>query len=375
MNLRKAELQLLQAKHELIAAKRNFVPNAPPRQRAVDAAEKKLKESQTAIDQALAVVHQPTETYAALGTVYPSVSSGRRAALARWITARGNPLTARVAINHMWLRHFGNPLVATMFDFGHNGKQPSHPELLDWLAVELMEHGWSTKHIHRLLVTSQAYRMLSTTPSELAATRTRDPDNRFLWRMNARRMEAEAVRDGMLSLAGQLDRTPHGPDIDQDLGLKNFRRSVYFRSAKEKKVLFLSMFDSPNVTDCYRRSETVVPQQALAMVNSTLTLEQSRRLAKSLSQEVGPTDKSEQVRAFIQTAFQQILCRPPSSQEETECRMYLTELTRQFREKKGLTKFEGAVQTVVAPSEDPHQRAREGLVLVLMNHNDFVTVR
>ena len=375
LNLRKLELEILQAEQELAVARRDFAPGVPSKWRAVEVAEKKVPKSRTARDKAQSELHVPSAQYASLGPVYPTESSGRRTALARWITSPKNPLAARVAINHMWLRHFGSPLVASMFDFGKNGKKPTHPELLDWLAVELMEHGWSTKHIHRLMVTSQAYRMQSGGSPELAESKSRDPDNKLLWRMNPRRMEAEAVRDSALALGGQLDKTLHGPDIDQEEGLKNFRRSLYFRSAKEKKVLFLSIFDSPNVTDCYRRAETVVPQQALAMVNSPLTLEQSRRLAKSLSKEIGEADEPETATKFIRTAFEQILCRAPTTREESECQAFLKEITQEFKDQKTLTRFEGPVQTSVAPSETPHQRAREGLILVLLNHNDFVTVR
>ena len=119
----------------------------------------------------------------------------------------------------MWLRHFGQPLVPTVFDFGHAGKPPTHPELLDWLAVELVEAGWSMKHLHRLMVTSQTYRLSSSNAGH-QANRALDADNRFLWRMNPRRMEAELVRDSLLHVAGQLDQT---------LGGRTFRRSAASR--------------------------------------------------------------------------------------------------------------------------------------------------
>src|SRR5207302_4732255 len=129
-----------------------------------------------------------------LSPSYPATSSGRRRALALWMTERKNPLTARVAVNHIWTRHFARPLVETVFDFGRNGKKPSHPELLDWLAVEFMDSGWSMKHLHRVIVTSQAYR-LSSGPSTDHPNLARDADNRYLWRFNSHRLEAEIVRD------------------------------------------------------------------------------------------------------------------------------------------------------------------------------------
>src|SRR5262249_18036599 len=125
---------------------------------------------------------------------YPHTSSGRRLALAKWIADRDNPLTARVAMNHLWLRHFGAAIVPSVFDFGRNGQRPTHPALLDWLATEFMLHNWSMKHMHRLMVTSAVYRMdVQSDPTNAS----RDPDNCYLWRGNTRRMEAEAVRDAV----------------------------------------------------------------------------------------------------------------------------------------------------------------------------------
>src|SRR5690606_9312132 len=125
---------------------------------------------------------------------FPATSTGRRLAFARWVADGANPLTARVAMNHVWLRHFGRGIVATPADFGRNGARPSHPELLDWLAAEFVERGWSMKAMHRLIVTSAAYRMDSM-PDE--ANLSIDPDNHYLWRMPSRRMEAELVRDNL----------------------------------------------------------------------------------------------------------------------------------------------------------------------------------
>src|SRR5262249_6960796 len=153
-----------------------------------------------------------SDTYTALGPTYPKTSTGRRKALAEWITDRDNPLTARVAVNHVWTRHFHAPLVASVFDFGLNGARPTHPELLDWLAIEFMEPGWSMKHLHRLIVTSQAYRMATSQAG--TADAARDSENHFLWRMNSGRMEAEVVRDSLLHVAGLLDRTMGGQELE-----------------------------------------------------------------------------------------------------------------------------------------------------------------
>ena len=157
---------------------------------------------------ARAAISKETTEYSRLSPIFPTRSTGRRAALARWITSRENPLAARVAINHLWRWHFGTPLVATTADFGRNGKPPTHPELLDWLAVELMEPStsaarpWSLKAIHRLIVTSAAYRMRSHAPKSASGAEAVDPGNVYYWRFPTARLEAEEVRDSLLHAAG-----------------------------------------------------------------------------------------------------------------------------------------------------------------------------
>lgn len=335
--------------------------------------EKNLAEARKAHDTAQTALGQAGETYSRFGGVYPSTSTGRRTALARWIASKNNPLTARVAINQIWMRHFSAPLVASVFDFGLNGKKPTHPALLDWLAVELMDGGWRMKPLHRLIVTSTAYRLQSSSGDE--GNLARDPENQFLWRMNPRRMEAEALRDSTLCVADGLDRTMFGPELDQSAGLTSARRSIYFRSSKEKKVTFLQTFDSPNVTDCYRRSETIVPQQALAMVNSSLSLAQARRLATSMAQEPGSQVTGEANSRFVAAAFERILCRAPNEEERVLCLEFLDAQSRRFADPAALVAFTSGPENAVKPSSDPQQRARENLIHVLLNHNDFLTIR
>ncbi len=236
------------------------------------------------------------------------------------------------------MRHFGTPLVATTFDFGHNGRKPLHPELLDWLAATFMQEGWSLKKLHRVIVTSAAYRRDSASDRDGAA---KDPENTVLWRMNIRRMESEAVRRGVLYVAGSLDSTLGGPELDQNSSLTTFRRSLYYRHAPEKQSEFLRLFDAANMNECYERSQNINPQQALALANSVLVETQSKSLAAKLSKEA-PTDE-----AFIETAFIAILGRKASEPERGECAGFL---------RGGPT-------------------SREGLVHVLFNHNDFVTIR
>src|SRR5262249_52350264 len=136
---------------------------------------------------------------------YKKFSTGRRLSLARWIADSRNPLTARVAVNHVWARHFGEPLARSVYDFGLRTPRPELDALLDWLAVELMENDWSFKHLHRLMLPSRAYKMASADPRPDDPNVAIDPDNRYIWRMNPRRMEGEVVRDSILCLAGKLD--------------------------------------------------------------------------------------------------------------------------------------------------------------------------
>jgi hypothetical protein len=143
-----------------------------------------------------------------------------------------------------------------VFDFGKNGRRPTHPALLDWLAAEFVEHDWSMKHLHKLIVTSRTYRQTSTPDAKNLAA---DRDNLYFWRVTPRRLEAEAVRDQLLAVAGQLDPASGGPDLDHTSGLTTYRRSVYYRHAHEKQMELLKLFDAAGVTECYQRRESVVP--------------------------------------------------------------------------------------------------------------------
>jgi hypothetical protein len=382
-----AEVALLQAQLKAAQARRAVKPGDKKLEQAAADADKKVPEAHAAHDAAQKALTGPTESYTRLAEVNPASSTGRRLALARWITSRENPLPARVAINHIWLRHFGSPLVPTVFDFGLNGKPPTNPALLDWLAVELLENGWRMKPIHKLIVMSRTYRLASSgggggqvtgdggQGATLANTSSLDPENQYYWRANPRRLEAEAVRDATLAVAGSLDLARGGPELDQNAGLTVPRRSLYFRASKEKKMQFLSLFDSANPVECYRRSESIAPQQALAMANSTLTLAQSRVLAKKLSDSLGNVAAEQAPQRFVTKAFVQILCREPTDAERATCLEFLAEQAAKLADPKSLTAFSAGPEASVPPSTDPAERARENLVHVLLNHNDFVTVR
>jgi hypothetical protein len=362
----KAAEALLRA--EAAAAQAKAAPAASDTaKKALADAEKKLAAAKKAHADALSAAGRDEPTYTPLVRLDPETSTGRRLALARWITDRNNPLTARVAVNHVWMRHFGRPLVPSVANFGLAGKPPTHPELLDWLAMEFMDSGWSLKHLHRLLVTSEAYRLGSQDADP--ARRALDPDNRWYWRMNPRRMEAEAVRDSLLAAAGQLDPAMGGPILDEKLGQTSRRRSVYFRFNTEYRMQFLDQFDAPSPSECFERRESVVPQQALALANSALALNQSRLLARRLTAAApGPGE-------FVTAAFEQVLGRPPTAEETARCERFLRDQAELLREPGKLTPFPPGPDAAAPPATDPAQHAREDLVQVLFNHNDFVTIR
>lgn len=332
----------------------------------VTAAEKAVADSKREFSQALAAALRPLTTAFTRrdASKYPATSTGRRLAFARWIADRDNPLTARVAVNHMWLRHFGQPLAPSVFDFGRNGKPPSHPALLDWLAAEFMDSGWSMKDLHRRLVTSSTYRMASTPDSNNEA---RDGDNRYLWRMQPRRVEAEVVRDCVFYVAHRLDTAFGGPDLDLAAGLTKPRRSLYFRHAQEKQMEFLKLFDCAAVTECYQRKDSVLPQQALALANSDLTIRQARLLARELAQQTGGDPER-----FTHCAFEQVLSRPPTPQEMETCLEFIRQQDQLYRAQSVAGKTDETGQHA-SPLPDVH--ARENLVHVLLNHHDFVTIR
>ncbi len=372
-NYLKADADVIVAKYELEQA---------------GTSEKKLGAAIGKLESAVKALKEPAEGYTSIGPRYPTMSSGRRLALARWIASKDNPLTARVAINHIWLRHFGEPLVSTVFNFGKSGKKPTHPELLDWLAVEFMDRNWDMKAIHKLILTSSAYKLQSSGWAADAPQVKADPENISLWRMNTRRMEAEVVRDSLLSIAGKLDTTMGGQEIDETKGHEVYRRSIYFRHSPDLQMDMLKVFDVASPNECYERGESIVPQQALALANGKLSFTMSRLLTQQLSpvvsnEPVSPTVGNRAAASspgrtdaeFVASAFDRILGRRPRPAEVTESLQYLQEQTAFYRDRSKLTPFTTGPASDVKPSDDPAQRARESLVHVLLNHNDFLTIR
>jgi hypothetical protein len=284
-------------------------------------------------------------------------TSGRRRALAEWLVSRDNPLTARVIANRVWHHHFGRGIVATLDNFGKMGEKPTHPQLLDWLALDLMDHGWSLKHFHRLLMTSNAYRMAS--QFENSMDLARDPENNYLWRFRMQRLDAEVVRDVILSASGALNSDMYGPPVFPRLqpevlhtmnkgiwereedGPKVWRRSVYVYRKRGLPFPMFEVFDLPDQnTSCGRRNVSTVPTQALTLLNDDFVLRQAQLFADRI-RELAPKGPEAQVRA----AYEIALCRPPSDEE--------TQLAREFLKNQKLV----------------------DLAHVLLNLNEFVYMR
>lgn len=281
-------------------------------------------------------------------------STGRRKALADWIAVPRNPLTARVAVNHIWLRHMGAPLAPSVFDLGRKSVPPTHPKLLDWLAAEFTSSGWSMKHLHRLIVTSAAYR-LSTSSIGRDQEIAQDPDNLLYWRRHPQRLESQAVRDSVLALAGELDFRQGGPTIPAAQQAESRRRSLYFFHSNNERNLFLTTFDEAAVKECYRREQSIVPQQALALTNSRLVLESAGKIAAQVSRAAAADDLPASDPAFVRQAFLMLLGAPPTGAEAAATG-------------KALAAWRGQTGQTAAT-------AREQLIWVLLNHNDFVTLR
>ncbi len=399
VTLAKAELETLRAEQQLDVAKfeisnlKSQIPN-PKSEESIKAAEAKLATARAAVEAAKVNAAKDDVNYTPLGPTYPTTSTGRRLALARWLTNKDNPVTARVAVNHIWKRHFGAALVPSVANFGLNGKPPIHPALLDWLAVEFMESGWSMKHLHRLMVTSAAYRRATfdTSPtrergveSQSSADHSlarraslqnakRDPENKTLWRANIRRMEAEVVRDTLWSLTNGLDRTFSGPELEQAAADTTPRRSLYFRHTPDDQATMLELFDGPSAAECFERTDSIMPQQALSLANSPVALTQSRLIARRLSQsESGSAPISDA--DFIHAAFETVLARAPHADELVSSEKFLQRQAPLLTDPNKLTRTPTGLATSIPPSTDPRLRARENLVHVLLNHQDFVTIR
>jgi hypothetical protein len=259
----------------------------------------------------------------ALGLAPNAPEQQRRLKLAQWITTPDNPLTARVIVNRLWKHHFGTGLAATLNDLGVNGVLPTHPELLDWLAAELVSSGWSLKRIHRLILTSRAWRQSSQPRREALAV---DGGSRFLWRFPPRRLEAEVIRDNILLATGTLDSRMGGPGFSgfrveaenvrhyhpkESYGPADWRRMLYMTKVRQERESTFGAFDCPDFNQTVpSRSRSTTPLQSLSLLNSPFVLQQAGLLAKRLRHESGADS-----RAQVARACQLALGREPTREE------------------------------------------------------------
>jgi hypothetical protein len=311
-------------------------------------------------------------------------TTGRRLALARQLTDGKHPLLARVLVNRVWMHHFGRGLVASPGDFGYLGEQPSHPELLDWLADELVRSGWQLKQLHRLIVLSTAYQQSS---QRNEAQDKVDPDNRLLGRMSVRRLEAEAIRDAILEVSGSRSEAMFGPaatvnpdEVGQviigkatrdgngilvakpDTGEDQFRRSVYVQVRRSMPLGMLEPFDvASTAPNCERRTSSTVPPQSLLMMNHDIVLQQSQRFAQRVAAETGD-DVAARIRRAWQLAYGQ-----PASEADVSVALGLIEAERQHFE----LLYAAAKEK---PALTPPQQALAVFCQALLSSNRFLYV-
>jgi len=297
------------------------------------------------------------------------ITTGRRRALAEWIISDDHPLTARVMVNRIWQHHFGRGIVSTPNNFGRMGQPPSHPELLDWLAAEFVRLGWSIKAMHRLIMTSEAYRMASDHYVETNAEI--DPTNRYLYRFPQRRLEAEAIRDILLSASGKLNLQmggkPFFPPVPEEVrravfkGIWNvtadgpdvWRRSVYSYYKRGMRYPMFDVFDQPNTNiTCESRDVTTVPTQALTLLNNDFVLKQAKHFAERVFREAGP-EQAAQIRATYRIALSRDL-----SWQEMELNLGFLEQQRALHTRRG--------------ASEPQVAALTDLCHVVFNLNEFV---
>lgn len=296
----------------------------------------------SAIHDAVAEVPPPSVTAA---------TTGRRTVLAEWLTQPTHPLTGRVMANRLWQHHFGRGIVGTPSDFGAQGEAPTHPELLDWLATELVARGWSLKALHRLMVTSSTYRQAARVNE---AGLKADSENRLLWRMNRRRLEGETLRDALLAVSGRLNLKDGGPSVYPEMPAELSvgkaawpisseaeadRRSVYVFVKRNLRYPLFNTFDAPDSNEpCARRHNTTTAPQALMLLNGDFSLKLAQTFAERLLREIG-TDPV----AIVNRACHLSLGRGPTAKEAQTMRAFLERETSLLQPQQGDKAFAGAV--------------------------------
>ena len=283
-------------------------------------------------------------------------SNMNRIDLARWLIRQDHPLTARVMVNRIWLNHFGTGIVSTPNDFGIKGARPTHPELLDWLATEFINSGWSIKHMHRLIVNSQTYRQAS--KNEDASNLAKDPGNQFLWRMNRRRLEAESLRDNMLVSSGIMNNYLFGPmvrtPLEQEVydliftegepdGLwtvhpdprEHHRRSIYLFNKRNVRLPVLEVFDQPDtLSSCPTRNSSTHAPQALTLMNGPVSQELSLAMARQVILIAGNSNEER-----IKNLWQMAYSRPPSDEEISDAISFLRDQSSLIEKDPAAVKF------------------------------------
>jgi len=313
--------------------------------------------------------------------------SGRRSVLAAWITRPDHPLTLRVIANRLWQHHFGAPLAGTPNDFGLQGEKPTHPELLDWLATELPQRGWSLKAMHRLLVTSATYRQASHGHGEEWDRASKaDPDNRLLSRMRRTRLTGETIRDAMLAVSGALNRDTGGPGVHPPLSAEitvtllkdqwqvssdvadHHRRSIYLFARRNLRYPMFDTFDRPDANaSCGRRHESTTAPQSLMLLNSEFSQEMAQRLAGvAWAGEAGTLARA------VERSYRLALGRPPSHGEARLALEFVNSQAEQLRT-GGRTPATLSAPSPAAPTLDAFQAAAlVDFCRALFNLNEFI---
>ena len=305
--------------------------------------------------------------------------TGGRLQLADWIASPRNPLTARVIVNRLWQHHFGEGLVRSSNNFGFTGDRPTHPELLDWLATELIDNNWSLKHIHRLILTSATWQQSSLHPQHDAYVQ-KDSANRFLWRANRRRMEAEAVRDGFLAASGELDLRIGGPGFFPTISAEaleglsrkaaawtaspeseQHRRSLYIFTQRSLLPPMMTAFDLCDTTlPCGQRDVTIVAPQALTLLNNEFIHNRAASLAGRITK-----NEPEAVTGQIAAVWRAVLNREPSQVEMQMAAEHVQQQTDRFQQSDS----ENPQRTLSS-----HELALASLCVVLFNSNEFIYI-
>jgi mono/diheme cytochrome c family protein len=311
----------------------------------------------------LSVLSRPGQTDALASPNAVGETTGLRLAFAEWLTSPDHPLAARVIVNRFWQHHFGKGIVDTPGNFGATGSSPTHPELLDWLAVEFMREGWSAKWFHKLVMTSTVYRQTS---QRVRGGRSADPENRLLWRMNLRRLDAEALRDSVITVSGQVDLSVGGAPVMLKVtpaGLQTVtsqnRRSIYLLARRSNPATFMQVFDYPVIdVNCTRRSTSATPLQSLTMINSEFLTDSAGHLARRVASLAGD-DAS--LPKKIDTAYRLALSRVASDNEARIAQELIQQLKLLY-ENSGVA------------SEDALMRSFENFAHMLLCSNEFLYV-